>query len=128
MGCLLVSLIISYCWIFSGDYLSREVKWNKWLRKAYEIEHSLIWLRRGETAEIVFGEFEEVGTDCTDQRMGKPCKTTDVKIKVVLADGSEAWRLIDKYTFVDLMKKFDESAKDGVLSKTLVYRRPFRRG
>ena len=112
--------------MLGGDCLSKDVE-DEWQKKAKKIETMARWLREGDVVEVVYGEFEEVQTDRVDKRTGNPYQTTDFKITVLKSDGSKAFRLIDKYVFVDLMKSFKAGSKDGVMPKTIQYRRPVRR-
>jgi len=113
--------------VFGGDCLSKEEYEDKWTKLAFEIKRTPSWLRRGETVTIVYGDFEEVETARTDKKTGASYKSKDWKIGVLLRDGSKAWRMIDKYVFVDVMKMFKARAVDGKVPATVVYRRPLRR-
>jgi len=107
--------------------VSKEMKEDEWMKKARDIEEAPKWLREGDTVEVVYGEFEEVETPRKDRRTGNEYVTIDFKVSIVLPNGSKAFRLVDKYTFVDLIKEFKAHAKDGVMPKTVTYRRPVRR-
>lgn len=97
-----------------------------WTEEKDKIERTPVWLRESDIVEVDFSVMPEpVETPRKDARTGREYKSIDYKIAIFLADGSRAFRMIDKYVLVDMTKAWELASPSK--PKRMSYRRPVRR-
>lgn len=92
------------------------------IARATQIEEQPRWLNEEEEVEVIYGEFHETETSREDEETGNKYVTRDFRIGCN-QDGKHVYKLVNKYVYVDIVRKFQE-AKKAKNGETMPYVRP----